>query len=243
MKNTKKTSLAIIVAMFLMAQNALGVTTAQNSTVSNARRSYVAALPAEIIYQKSTDAVFSLETFDIDGESIRTGSGFFISDTGLAVTNLHVIDGAASATITLSSGEVFPVQGVHGTSYEHNLAVISMDPGEHLTTYLTYADSDLIETGNTVYTIGNPMGYANTMTSGIIGKTNREVDGGTLIQFTAPISFGSGGSPLLNTQGQVIGVASSSFSYGQNLNLAVPINHAKVIDIGESVTLESLLVF
>ena len=204
--------------------------------------SYAAAqIPAELIFQYSVDAVFLIETFDSTGSSIRTGSGFFISDTGLAVTNLHVIDNAASAKVTLYNGDVVGVLGVNAVSEEFNLTLISVESGTNNRKYLELADSDFIEAGNSVYVIGSPLGHVNSMTAGIISNTRREVSGEELIQFTAPISFGSGGSPLLNTSGQVVGVASSSFSYGQNLNLAVPINHVKALRPGECISLESLL--
>ena len=200
-----------------------------------------AQIPAEIIFQQSADAVFLLETFDVAGVSIRTGSGFFISDSGFAVTNLHVLDNAASASITLYNGEIYPVKGVHALSEEFNLVIISIDSDNSDWDYLTFADSDLIETGNSVYVIGSPLGFINTMSAGIISNTRRDIANESLIQFTSPISFGSGGSPLLNTRGQVIGVTSSSFSYGQNLNLAVPINNVKTMEPDEGVTLDSLL--
>lgn len=214
-----------------------------------------ARIPAEIIYTRSIDAVFLLETFDKDGKSIRTGTGFFITDTGYAVTNLHVIDNAASAEVTLSNGDVFPVLGVNASSEDYNLIIFSVDfekklnvpddtnstdgsgsiydPGDHRLSYLKLGDSDLAIEGSTVYALGNPLALVHTITDGIVANTYREVDGNTFFQFTAPISFGSGGSPVLNTLGQVVGVASSSFSYGQNMNLAVPANLIKTLVIGE----------
>ena len=248
--NRFKKNLSLILTAALIIPLFAIVTTAQAVSRSNVcYGSYIGSgIPAAQIFRNSANAVFMLETFDNDEESIRTGSGFFISDTGLAVTNLHVIENAASATITLYDGEVYPVLGVHAVSEEFNLTIISIGSGDDDVDddeiewqYLTLADSDLIETGNSVYAIGSPLGYINTMTAGIISNTKREVDGQTLIQFTAPISFGSGGSPLLNAVGQVIGVSSSSFSYGQNLNLAVPINHIKALEPGELIPLGLLL--
>jgi len=198
-------------------------------------------IPAEVIFQRSADAVFMLETFDSDGNSIRTGSGFFISDIGLAVTNLHVFDNAARATATLFSGDVRPVSGVLDVSEEYNLTIFLVDSVSEGSCYLHLADSDLVVTGNTVYALGSPRDLINSITDGIVSNTNRIVDGSTFMQFTAPISFGSGGSPVLNTLGQVVGVASSSFSYGQNLNLAVPVNFIKELQPGKLVTLEELL--
>ena len=197
-------------------------------------------IPAEIIYQRGIDAVFMLETFDEDGESIRTGSGFFISSDGFAVTLLHVLDYAAGATATLSGGEVYDVNGVYAIDRENNLALLFIDTEGGAHSFLNLADSDAIETGNTVYTLGNPQSLFGTLTEGLISTTSRELGGQDMIQFSAPISFGSGGSPLLNALGQVIGIASSSYSYGQNLNLAVPINPVRELQPGEYVTLISL---
>ena len=206
------------------------------------RSGYTAVqIPAEIIFLENADAVVMLETFDSDGKSIRTGSGFIISDTGLVVTNLHVIANAARAEITLFNKTVYAVRGVHAMSEEYNIVIISIDSDENNLKHLTLANSDLVETGNSVYTIGSPLGLVNSMSTGIISNTKREVAGETLIQFTAPISFGSGGSPLFNTAGLVVGITSSSFSYGQNLNLAVPINRVKELEPGECIPLDTLL--
>jgi len=195
-------------------------------------------VPVEVIFQRNANAVFMLEMFDEKGDSIRTGSGFFISSSGLAVTNLHVIDSAASATITLYSGEVFQVRGIHAFSDERNLVIFSVDSEKGGWSFLTLADSSRIEAGNSVYALGSPRELINTISEGIISYSRREVNWDTLIQFTAPISFGSGGSPLLNTLGQVVGVAASTYTYGQNLNLAVPINFVKELEPGNPVALE-----
>ena len=198
-------------------------------------------LPAELIFERCTDAVFIIETFDANDESIRTGTGFFITGDGLAVTNLHVIENAARATVTLSDGSVYPVCGVHAVTEENNLIIFSIESESAGRSCLALADSALIETGNTVYALGSPLAFINTITEGIVSTKSRVVDGQEFIQFTAPISFGSGGSPLLNTRGQVIGIASSSFSYGQNLNLAVPVNFLKDLEPGACIPLEDFL--
>ena len=204
-----------------------------------------AQIPAEDIFLRSVNAVFMLETFDIDGKSIRTGSGFFISDTGLAVTGLHVFENAASATATLFDGSVYKIPGVYEANEDYNLALFPISDDNTVGGFccLNIADSDKVESGNTVYALGSPRDLINTITDGIISNASRKVDRYTFIQFTAPISFGSGGSPVLNTLGQVIGVASSTFSYGQNINLAIPANLIKELKIGKLATLESLLHF
>ena len=188
-------------------------------------------LPAEIIYQRSVDAVITIETFDTDGKSIRTGSGFIINSAGHVVTALHVIDHAASAAVTLLSGETYPVSGILAASEEFNVVIMSLGTEKSGFGFLNIADSDLVEIGNTVYALGSPLNYSNTISDGIISHTSRELNEQTLIMFTAPISFGSGGGPVLNTRGQVIGIASLSYRAGQNLNLAIPANHIKELTL------------
>ena len=205
--------------------------------LTNAAAARTAQIPAEVIYEQNADAVFMLETFNEFGRSIRTASGFFISEDGLAVTCLHVFEDAESATVTLSNGDSYEILGINAKSEEFNIAIFSLDADKTGWNFLSLADSDLIEPGNTVYVIGSPFGYVNTMSAGIISCKEREVAGEKLIQFTAPISFGSGGSPLLDARGRVIGINSISFSYGQNLNLAVKINHVRSMQPGECVPL------
>jgi len=198
-------------------------------------------ISADVIFQRCADAVFMLETFDAKGALIRTGSGFFISDTGLAVTNLHVLENADSAKVTMYNGDIFRVKGFNAVSAENNLVIFSVDSNRSSGwSYLMLADSDAITAGNTVYALGSPRALMNTMSEGIISYSRRELEWETLIQFTAPISFGSGGSPLLNTLGQVVGLASSSYTYGQNLNLAVPINYVKEMQPGRLIALADL---
>ena len=210
-------------------------------------------LPAEMIFSRSAQAVFLIETCDKNGDIIRTGTGFFLetdtvappTDRGYAVTNLHVLENAVRATARMMNGEVCDILGAYAVSPEYNLAILSLDItmlNVEKPIGLKLADSDLIEVGNTVYALGNPMDLANSITEGVIANKEREVEGETLVQFSAPISFGSGGSPVLNTRGQVIGVACSSFSYGQNMNLAVPVNRIKTMKIGKLITLDELLV-
>lgn len=196
------------------------------------KASRIAAAPpssisAEAIYQRSVPAVFSLETFDFDGNTIRTGTGFFISSSGLAVTALHVTQGATLTIATLNNGDAYAVLKTVATSEEYNLIIFSLNVGERGAQYLPLADSDLSVVGSTVYALGNPLALVNTISEGIVSNAARDVADVAYFQFSAPISFGSGGSPILNTLGQVVGIASSTYSYGQNLNLAIPVNFVR----------------
>jgi S1-C subfamily serine protease len=133
--------------------------------------------------------------------------------------------------IKLQSGKTYTMGDVLVENAGYNLAIFEIRKGSSAErfSYLKLADSDAIEAGNTVYTIGSPRELINSMTEGIVAHTGRTVDGNTLVTITAPISFSSGGTPVLNTLGQVVGIASMSYTSGQNLNLAVPVNQLREV--------------
>jgi S1-C subfamily serine protease len=186
----------------------------------------VVTLPRELsgeeIYRKCADAVFYLERFNADGDLTGIGSGFFMTRDGLAVTNYHVIEGASSAIITTADGKKYPVKGVCGYDKVADLAILQIDGTGF--SFLTLADSDRLEIGMPLYAIGSPFGLINTISPGIVSSTARKLDGSTFIQYSAPISTGSGGGPVLNTKGQVVGVTCLTIQNGQTLNFAVPSN-------------------
>jgi len=195
-------------------------------------------IPAEELFSRSSDAIFRIEIFGSNLGYIRSGSGFFISADGLAITALHVIEGSSFGSVELANGQVFRIAGVRAFCIYNNLAIIEIGSDYSDFSYLTIADSDLVETGNTVYAIGSPRGMMNSITKGIISHTSRMQDGIYMLQFSAPISFGSGGGPVINSLGQVIGVASSVMTYGQNMNLAIPSNLILALEQGELISLE-----
>ena len=179
-------------------------------------------LTGEQIYKKASPAVFFVEVFDEDGELVKTGSGFFISESGLAVTNYHVIIGAHSILITTDSGEVRRVAGVYDYNWKMDTALIQIE-GKGFP-YLELADSSRLHTGATVYTLGSPLGLQASFTRGIISQSLREIEGTEYIQLDAPISSGSSGGALLDTACRAVGVTSATMTASQNINLAVPIN-------------------
>jgi S1-C subfamily serine protease len=184
------------------------------------------SLPAELrgedIFKMCAPAVFYLERFDSEGVLLGIGSGFFITRDGLALTNYHVIDGASSAVITTADGRKYDVKGICGYDTLHDIAVLQIDGGGF--PYLRLGDSSKIQTGDDVYAIGSPFGLLNTISNGVISHTAREVNGTDFIQYTAPISMGSGGGPVLNTKGEVVGLSCLTVLNAQTLNFAVPIN-------------------
>ena len=186
--------------------------------------SAAAELTATTIFNQCSPAIFYIEVSDASGEAYASGSGFFISSSGLAVTNFHVISGAASARILTTDGSFYDVAGVYDYSEDYDLALLQIDGTGF--PVLTVGDSDTVMTGATVYAIGNPNGLINTISQGIVSNAARQVNdiAVSFIQFDAAISRGSSGGALINTYGQVVGVTSATFETGQNLNLAVPVN-------------------
>ena len=194
------------------------------------------------IFETSNKAVVHIETqvsgdssyFDAVPES-DTGSGFFISQEGLIVTNYHVIKDASIITVSLHDGSVYEAQ-LLGADDENDIAVIKITPtaGAEIET-LSFGDSDSLVVGQKVIAIGNPFGYDRTMVTGIISGLSRPVrdESGKvllgMIQTSAPINPGNSGGPLLNSEGDVIGINTSIYSTSgtsQGMNFAVESNTA-----------------
>lgn len=196
-------------------------------------------MPSEDIYTKCSSAVFYMERYDIDGHLMGIGSGFFISRDGLAITNYHTIDGVASAFIITADGTTYSVKGLCGYDKQADIAILQIDGNGF--SYLALGDSDTLDVGTDIYAIGSPLGLLNTISDGIIANTNQIINGTDFIQFSAPISIGSGGGPVLNTVGEVIGVSCLTVSSGQLLNFAVPINKVNALSRTDCVSLVSII--
>ncbi|MBR5543216.1 MAG: serine protease [Oscillospiraceae bacterium] len=195
-------------------------------------------LSAEEIYKKCSPAVFFVEVYDEEGQMFATGSGFFIDSDGTAVTNYHVIEGAASARITCSdTNRKYKVLGVYDYDTKNDWAVIAIDGSNF--PYLEL-DKTPVTGGATVYAIGSPLGLQNTISEGLISNTNRYIDGVSYIQTSAATSSGSSGGALINRSGKVIGITTAGFSGGQNLNLAVPVSAFEGFTKGKAHSLSAL---
>lgn len=190
-------------------------------TFSLSANSQGSALTAGEVYEKTKDSVFYIEVYDKNGTAFATGSGVFLSASGAAVTNYHVIENAQSARIRTEDGSIYDVTGVYDTSATNDLAILQIQGSGF--TPAALGDSQNLCTGGTVYALGSPLGLEGTFSSGIISNTSRLVNGVPYIQITVPISHGSSGGALLNDRGELIGVTSAGFTDGQNLNLAIPV--------------------
>src|SRR5216110_2599773 len=165
------------------------------------------------------------------------GSGVIVTNEGHVITNNHVVDQVDEIEVQLSDGRTKKARLV-GADYQVDLAVLKIDePGVKL---LKLADSDMVQPGDFVLAIGNPLGFEETVTDGIIsskGRPTRSDAFAALLQTNAAINPGNSGGPLINLRGEVIGIntaIASTTGGSQGLGFAIPSNTVRT-------ALESLL--
>jgi S1-C subfamily serine protease len=172
-------------------------------------------------------------------QGLATGSGFVLDKRGYILTNAHVVEGASSVQVSFLSGQPIGAKVV-GRDVSSDLAVLKVDPSKAKLVPLQLGDSSKVQVGDPVIAIGNPFGYDDTVTSGIVSALQRHIQApnnfsiDNVIQTDAAINPGNSGGPLLNASGQVIGINSQIATNGQSsgnvgIGFAVPINLAKTI--------------
>ena len=173
------------------------------------------------------------------GGADGTGSGFIYHPDGWILTNRHVVQGADTLTVTTNEGREYSAE-VHGVDTLTDLAIVKIDASD-LPVAPVGVSADL-ESGQIAIAIGNPLGYENTVTTGVISGLGRNIVASdatqtsaeqlnNLIQTDAAINPGNSGGPLVNSAGQVIGVntAVSTSPEGVGIGFAIPIDFAKPI--------------
>ena len=159
------------------------------------------------------------------------GTGVIIDERGYIVTNYHVIQDVDVITVTLDGGSSYEGRPV---SYDrkHDLAIIKVAANEQLTVMKMGTSSDLM-LAESVYAVGNAFGYEHTVTAGIVSQLHRDVEVDetqayeNLIQTDASINPGNSGGPLINLNGEVIGINVAIRSGAQRIGFAIPIDDAR----------------
>ena len=170
------------------------------------------------IVSKSKLAILDILAMDATGTPTKLGTGFFVSPDGLAVTNFHVIDGAASLVATRSDGVNFLFQRI--VCHPPGVDLVVLQLKAYGVPFLSLGESaDKVE-GEKVIVIRNPTRLTWTVSDGIISAFR---ENHSYIQMTAPISPGSSGSPVLDQGGKVIGVATLMSLEERNLSFAIPV--------------------
>ncbi|MCY2929275.1 MAG: trypsin-like peptidase domain-containing protein [Planctomycetota bacterium] len=158
------------------------------------------------------------------------GSGFLIHPDGFLITNAHVVGRAQEINVTLAD-KTSHAAAIISVDSAHDLAVLRIrPPDKRLLPYLPLGRSDDLMVGETVFAIGNPLGLANTLTSGLVSALDRtlefrgDVSYAGLVQIDAPINPGNSGGALLNVRGQLIGVNTAIRADAQNIGFAIPVD-------------------
>ncbi len=159
------------------------------------------------------------------------GSGFIIEKDGYIVTNNHVVEGADEIKVKLSDGREFKAK-VIGRDRKTDIALIKISSTFENLHALPLGDSEKVLVGEWVVAVGNPFGLGNTVTQGIISATGRVIGAGpydNFLQTDAPINPGNSGGPLVNLNGEAIGICTAIVAGGQGIGFAIPINMAKAM--------------
>ncbi len=172
---------------------------------------------------------------DEEHKQVQGGTGFIISDDGYIVTNNHVIDGADKIEVRINNKEKYTAKLIgHDTATD--LALLKVETAQRLTP-LPLGDSEKLRVGEWVMAIGDPLAFDKTVTVGVVSAKQRSgltADPATrsfenYIQTDAAINFGNSGGPLINVNGEVIGINTAIFRPAQNIGFAVPVNTLKQI--------------
>ena len=179
------------------------------------------------VYEKINPAIVLIEAQLPDGLSSETGC--VINKKGIILTSSHVINNSSYIEVTTSKGETYKAEIIKSENENDDLALLKINPQKPLTTTIKLGDSSIVKVGQKVLAIGNPFGFNGTLTTGIVSRIDYERN---KIQTDAAINPGSSGGPILNTNGEVIGISQSIFNPDNNksnigIGFAVPANEVK----------------
>jgi putative serine protease PepD len=205
-----------------------------NEIYRRAAPGVVQVTATQVVASPRVDPFFGFP-FPSQQQAEALGSGFVIDKAGHIVTNYHVVEGARSVDVSFSNNESMKAKIV-GTDPSTDVAVLQVDAHSRALTPLSLGNSDLVHVGDSVVAIGNPFGYDRTVTAGIVSALQRVIQAPNsysidhVIQTDAALNKGNSGGPLLNANGNVIGVNSqistgnSGSSGNVGVGFAVPIN-------------------
>jgi len=181
---------------------------------------------AKDIYSEAINSTCHIKTKNVASTNGSQGSGFILTKEGHVVTNLHVIEDAEMAKVYCGN-KVGKVTKVLKFNKDIDLVVLqtSLEGLKPLDT-----SKKLPQIGSDIYAIGSPIGLRGTITEGIVTNLLPEYDGLDWIQTDTPISSGSSGGPVLNSEGKVIGISTFILTIGQNINFVLPIKHLEKLN-------------
>jgi S1-C subfamily serine protease len=218
------------VAAYEVASGTATQTVVRQVTVTDSQLAANSALSVSALYDRVHQGVVTIKVTTSQGQAL--GSGFVIDSQGHIVTNDHVVDGASSISVEFSDGSTYDAELI-GTDASTDIGVIKVDAPSSELTPLQLGDSSAVQVGDEVVAIGSPLGLNETVTSGIVSALNRTITSpnnfsiNDAIQTDAAINHGNSGGPLLDLEGQVIGINSqieSDSGGNDGIGFAVPSN-------------------
>ena len=208
---------SILAAVFLLATVAFAATAANLTELVKSIQPTVATIVA----------------YDMNQNVANIGTGFFINKYGHLITNHHVLVGRFGAEIRTADGNSYRIRTIVAENEDTDLIKVSVDIPPDKVRWLQISE-EVPPVAEKVVVVGSPMGLEQSVSDGIISSV-REIPGlGTFFQMSAPISPGSSGSPVVNMEGKVVGVASFQFLRGQNLNFAVSSQSIRELKVNSS---------
>lgn len=177
------------------------------------------------VYEKISPAIVAIDVQVSDG--ISAGTGCIVSPDGLILTGSHVVENHKDIEVTTYNGQTYKAQFIAEMGKNKDLALIKIQPKTKLKT-VSFGDSETVKVGQKVLSIGNPFGFSNTLTQGIISRIDYVKN---RFQTDAAINPGCSGGPLINTTGEVIGISQSIYNPDHNISnigigFAIPSNEA-----------------
>ncbi len=177
------------------------------------------------VYEKISPAIVAIEAQVKDG--VSAGTGCIVSSDGLILTGSHVVENFKDIEVTTHNGQTYKAKFVAQMGKNKDLALIKISPKRPLET-VSFGDSEEVKVGQKVLSIGNPFGFSNTLTQGIISRIDYVKN---RFQTDAAINPGCSGGPLLNSTGEVIGISQSIYNPDHNISnigigFAIPSNEA-----------------
>ncbi|MCR4416388.1 MAG: trypsin-like peptidase domain-containing protein [Ignavibacteria bacterium] len=178
------------------------------------------------IFEKAKNAVAIINVYDENRNLMRIGAGFTYTPDGQIVTTYNLVNGGTYVKIKVNDKEYVPV-AIYKIDRRRDVIVYKID--DNGLPFLSVANSDNVKIGDRVFTIGNPLGFERSFSEGIISAKRDFGAGKVYFQFTGPTTEGMEGSPLLNENGDVIGIISSRSYMDKDLNFAIQINSVREI--------------
>ncbi len=178
------------------------------------------------VYEKINPSIVFIEaTF---GDEVSTGTGIVVGRNGEILTSSHVVDNGSQIEVTTAKGEVYKASVLYKPDSKTDLMLIKIKPKSTLPV-IQLGDSSLLKVGQKVLAVGNPFGFSGTLTTGIISRIDYEKN---KIQTDAAINPGNSGGPIVNANGEVIGISQSIYNPDNNhsnigIGFAVPVNDVK----------------